>query len=166
MIVSMHKRVYCLLVLVFLIACRDSQKATKLNREKIAILSTSEKTFVPTDQDLLLAERLVKERLEVYNAEMKARNVDFAYTTGDSLQYESDTIQFEHYYRQYTLTVNDEGDKVVAMNCLCMLNPFDKEQDSWRKNKVVVRDGGHCFFQISVNISRGIVYGFMINGLA
>jgi hypothetical protein len=46
--------------------------------------------------------------------------------------------------------LNSKGEKEVWINCFCR----DGERD-WRKNLVFVKDGGNCYFNLKVNLSRG-----------
>ena len=123
-----------------------------------------ENSFHPTDEEVLLAEDLVEQRLKIYNAEEEASNLDRRYFFGDSLHYQSDLIFFDKYYRQCEASINERGEKIIVFNCLCNIDDLSKKD--WSKKKIIVADGGSCYFQIAVNLDKKIVFGFMINGSA
>ena len=63
------------------------------------------------------------------------------------------------YKRQYVAVINAKGEKEVWVNCFCQL-----VSPAWRKEIVVVYDGGPCFFHLVVNLSKHQYYSVMING--
>ncbi|WP_310554382.1 hypothetical protein [Flavobacterium sp.] len=68
-------------------------------------------------------------------------------------------IELKKYYKQYVATINSKGEKEVWVNCFCYL--WDTE---WRKNLIRVADGGKCYFNVKINLSRQIYYELIING--
>ena len=63
------------------------------------------------------------------------------------------------YKRQYMPIINKYGEKEVWVNCFC-------EHWNWdlKTRPVEVRDGGNCFFNLKINLSKNIYYNLMING--
>jgi hypothetical protein len=141
----------------------ERKESTQLDKSKIAVIPVEENNFKPTDEELLLAEQLVNKRLTIYNEEQKALNTDEKYLLPDSLYYEREIIELEKYHRQCEAFYNEKGEKIIIMNCLCDESIKNALSD-WRKGKIIVNDGGSCFFKIAVNLDLKIVYGFMING--
>lgn len=157
------KPIFLIFFCITIFSCNKKQPI-KLDKSKIVIIPAEGKNFKPTDEELFLVEQLVNKRLSIHNEEQKASNQDRKYFFGDSLQYdyESKIIEYKNYYRQLEAFYNDKGEKIVVLNCLCDIENFT----DWRKAKIEVKDGGSCFFQITVNINLRIVYGFTINGEA
>ena len=63
------------------------------------------------------------------------------------------------YYKQLIAVINDRGEKEVWVNCFCHLpQGFD-----WKKNVILVLDGGSCFFNVSVNLTKGLAFDFSVN---
>ena len=154
------KNYYLLLLYLILVSC-DLSKSKELDKSKIAILSAGENSFFPTDDELLVAESLANNRIKIYNEEQKAFNIDMKYVFGDSLHYERKLIEFQNYYKQCEGFIDEKGEKIISFNCLCRIDSDDLL--NWKKNIIVFKDGGNCYFQISVNIDKKIVFGFMIN---
>ena len=73
-----------------------------------------------------------------------------------------DTIVFKKYKRQYIAAITSGGEKIIWVNCLCS----DFKNDNWRKHIVKVRDGGNCFFNVMISLSKKTYYDLRINGWA
>ena len=73
-------------------------------------------------------------------------------------------IDLKNYKRQYVAVINQIGEKEVWVNCFCW--------DSWGENEFCkhqildVSDGGKCFFNLKINLTRKKVYDFWVNGEA
>jgi len=74
----------------------------------------------------------------------------------------------ESYFKQFVAVVNAKGQKEVYVNCFC--EDFYKESGNiksyWRKEFVIVCDGGSCFFTIKINLTTNTVLLFGVNGVA
>jgi hypothetical protein len=57
-------------------------------------------------------------------------------------------INLKDYKRQYTPTTNSKGEKEVLIYCICQ-----NFNGSWKKERIVVLDGGKCYFMLKVNLS-------------
>ena len=68
-------------------------------------------------------------------------------------------IELEDYKRQYVPIINEQGEKEVSINCFCSALDVD-----WRKEQVIVLDGGDCFFNLKVNLTQMKYYDLHING--
>ena len=71
-------------------------------------------------------------------------------------------IDLRKYYRQYIVTKNKKGEKEVWVNCFCSI----QNMDYWKKQVVFVMDGGNCFFNLKINLSRKSYSDFEVNGEA
>ncbi len=69
------------------------------------------------------------------------------------------TIDLTRYKRQYVATLNSKGEKEVWVNCFC--NTHNK---NWKTERIVVRDGGNCYFNLKINMTTGQYYELMVNG--
>ncbi len=70
-------------------------------------------------------------------------------------------IDLNLYKQQYIPYINSNGDKIVWVNCLC-----DQNVSDWKKDIIIVRDGGSCYFHVEINLTRknyGLLY---VNGNA
>jgi hypothetical protein len=64
------------------------------------------------------------------------------------------------YKRQYIAVINKNGEKEVWVNCFCQYD------ETWTRNVVVVLDGGNCYFNLKINLSKNKYYDFYVNGMA
>jgi predicted small secreted protein len=69
-------------------------------------------------------------------------------------------INLLHYKRQFIPVINPAGEKEVWVNCFC------GSMSDWRKRAVIVDDGGNCFFNIKINLTKANWYDLMVNGSA
>ena len=70
-------------------------------------------------------------------------------------------IDIKRYKRQYVAVINNKGDKEIWINFFC--NDWDKD---WKKEIIIIKDGGDCFFYLKINLTTKTCYDFMINGNA
>jgi hypothetical protein len=90
--------------------------------------------------------------LKRYN-ELKKKN------TG--IKREDFIIDLKRYKLQFIAAINSKGEKVVWVNCFCDDGSAKKY---WAQEVVVVRDGGNCFFNLKINLTKGRYYDLMVNG--
>lgn len=153
-----RKKIIYIIIYVFFFSCDPQKSSTSIDKSKITILKT-EKSINLNNEDFLLAENLVKQRLAIYNTEENASNIVRDYALRDSL-HKGKIIELDKYYKQCEAVLNEKGEKIIHFNCMC--NP----NSNWETQKIIVKDGGNCYFQISVNLDKKIVFGFLINGNA
>lgn len=67
----------------------------------------------------------------------------------------------EKYFKQFIAVIDANGEKVVWVNCMC-----EVMGDSWKKTTYIVFDGGSCYFQLKINLTKRVAYDFYTNGLA
>ncbi len=71
------------------------------------------------------------------------------------------SIDITKYKCQFFVAVSPKGEKVIWVNCFC--RTLDMQ---WRSKPVYVMDGGQCFFNLMINLSKSRCYNLMINGEA
>jgi len=54
---------------------------------------------------------------------------------------------FGSYFRQYEGTFGDNGEKLIRIYCMCALPTSHAD---WRRNKIMIIGGGHCYFNAVV----------------
>ena len=88
--------------------------------------------------------------------------IDSAYRayTKDSTVYLHDLLPLRRYLRQYVAVVDSSGERKVWVNFFC------GAWGDWRHYAVVVDDGGNCFFQLFINLTRRQVLALIPNGYA
>jgi hypothetical protein len=113
-----------------------------------------DKTYTPstlTQSDIEKIEALLITCVTHYNNKLSA----------DNKQYFAIDLAKEKYKRQYVAVINNKGDKEVWINCLCRTHG-----DNWRTSIILVDDGGNCFFNLKINLTKEQCYDLSVNGLA
>ena len=157
------KRTLPLLTLIFFVACRQVSTTTQQNDENIPVDSLSDIIIKYDSADLSLpfenvnqaklssqevieTEELLKRAIDDLNEEMrdpKNRIQDQPY------------IDLTKYSRQLVPVLNSKNEKEVWINCYC--------GHRIKKTIVSVEDGGKCYFNLKVNLTRKTYYDLMIN---
>ena len=93
-----------------------------------------------------------------------------------SIHRENYFINLPNYRKQLIAVISTNGQKEVWVNCLCEAEvvsendsvhaPLFGGKDYWRRKAVIVDDGGNCFFNIKINLTKHYSYDLMVNGLA
>lgn len=95
-----------------------------------------------SDTDILQIESLANKGISEYNKQTKWSKIDKTYKV------------------QMVSVINAKGEKEVWLNCFC------DDYPNWRKRILEVRDGGSCFFNLKINLSKGKCYDIRVNGEA
>jgi hypothetical protein len=74
-------------------------------------------------------------------------------------QYAAIDLTKEKYKRQYVAVTNKNGDKEVWINFLCQTYA-----DDWKTSIKLVQDGGNCYFNLKINLTREKCYDLSVNG--
>jgi hypothetical protein len=64
--------------------------------------------------------------------------------------------------RQYVAVINKNGEKEVWVNFFCDA----WESDNWKKELMLVFDGGNCYFSLKINLTKKTYSDLSINGIA
>jgi hypothetical protein len=70
-------------------------------------------------------------------------------------------IDLKRYKRQYIGVTNEKGEKEVWINCFC-IDPHNPKMN-WKKEFVMVKGGGNCYFNLKVNLTTKKYYDFDTN---
>ena len=145
---------------------KESTKPEKIqiDTSKIAVLKYDVSFFVSNDQskpanlsedDLIKVEKILHNFISDYNAEQNSKSPESKRITEHFL------INLNRYKRQYFALLNAKGEKEIWINCFCKDNSLD-----WKTEKVIVKDGGNCYFNLKVNLTTEAYYEVHINGNA
>ena len=121
------------------------------DKNKIYIFGKADtvKPATLTEQEIEETESLLIRAVAEYNKKMTSK-----YQKVDSLV---------NYKRQLVPYINQKGEKVVFVNFFC--KDF-RWNENWRKELVMVDDGGSCFFNIQINLTTKNTYNLYVNGVA
>jgi hypothetical protein len=116
-----------------------------------------------TDEEMVLVDSLTQESVNNEN-----RLVRYYYKgwklkdPGMTSQMSDFLIDLKDYKRQYVISLDKNGHKIVYVNCLCSVD----NMEDWKRQEIVVRDGGICFFNVKVNLFLKTYFEFNVNGSA
>lgn len=70
----------------------------------------------------------------------------------------------DNYNLQLVPILNEENQTEVWVNALCRNSNSDDDQ--WKKSIIRVKDGGSCYFNLYINLTKKTYEKFMVNGEA
>jgi hypothetical protein len=126
---------------------------------------------------------LFEEYSRCHNAELSLSELDkveelvqlcvteYVNQRGDQLGQPEETTQRDPYriarsgyVLQCIAVIDARGEKQVWVNALC--NHDWPTKNNWRERIQMVEDGGGCYYQLKVNLSKGTYYDLNVNGVA
>lgn len=89
---------------------------------------------------------------------------------GDSMIQAMGEIGAMDYRRQYLPVVNAKNEKLIWINCFCVLGTYlphfsSTSPGKWKREVIIIKDGGNCFFSVFLNLNDGRFYQLMVNGI-
>ena len=137
-------------LLLFILTNNTTTAQTKLNTWNYYILNEeylykNNNAFTLSKQELETINLKLNHTIEKYNQNIEIANYEI--------------INLNEYNRQYLPYINNKGEKIVWINCLC-----GKWSDKELKQLIMVEDGGTCFFNLSINLTTGEISKLDING--
>ncbi len=64
------------------------------------------------------------------------------------------------YYRQYVVYLNEKNEKCVYINAMCNVDIIP----NWKNELLDTSDGGSCYWNLKINLSKRIYQNLIING--
>jgi len=180
----MNKTLYIIISLFFL-GCGQFERKTNSNKKiennqvKIIKIDSSKITIIPfdtayhwifkdakltelTEQDLKTIEKILNDCITDYNPEQERQYDEINKEHSEyNLKLEHFVIELDNYNRQYVPVINDKGEKEVWINCFC--ETWDSD---WKNEIMEVDDGGNCYFNLKINLTKEKYYDLMVNGVA
>lgn len=116
-----------------------------------------------TTEDLIISEQLLNNEIRTFNEEGQIRKDSLKKKFPNYQFFENQfSINLEEYRRQYIVVTAPTGEKLLHINFFCGPDGFEY----WKDEYVIVDDGGNCFFQVIINISKKKLVEFYVNGVA
>lgn len=152
----------------------QNKKPKKVNEKNIVVLQTDkdlewiydddEKPATLNKNDFKIIERLLQKTVQEYNRQVEARFQHYKKKNPQAVKVHKNNflIELERYKRQYFATQKSNGEKIVWINCFCRI----PSNIDWQTDLVWVKDGGNCYFQMQINITKKEVESFSVNGAA
>ena len=162
-----------LLLLVLLLSCSHNYEQSNLPKDHFVILpygkdayTSLPKNSIPAilvDTDFVTIDHLLSICIDKYNQEQTAEYKKMTKKFPDNgSELKNFVIDLKRYYRQYIVVQNSKGEKEVWVNCFCNI----QNVDYWKKQVVFVQDGGNCFFNVRINLTKKTFSDFIVNGEA
>jgi hypothetical protein len=84
-------------------------------------------------------------------------------------------LDFDRFYKQYICYIDTSGDSIIYISGFCNI-PSSPEKDSagnwrltphdWKRKFLRVDDGGPCFWQMKISLTKKKYFNYKINGHA
>jgi hypothetical protein len=140
----------------------------KFNKANNYYFDKDAKPATLSSEDIVKIEDLINKRISEYNRIEKDSAISITKRIrkkkhDPNFTWTADFIKNpSKYYKQLIPIINSKGEKEVWVNCFCDIEgtPF------WKKSIVLLLDGGSCYFNLKINLTKGVVYDFMVNGVA
>jgi hypothetical protein len=164
-----------LLTILTLTLCLTSYGQTRENNDQaiktnLSPIDTSVIAILPFDttqtwifkeckQDILstrdfeIIDALLTQCVNTYNKEQELRSKE-------NKPVKIYLLDLKRHKRQYIAVVNDKGEREVWVNCFC--RAWDR---NWKKEIIIVEDGGVCYFNVKINLTNKKYYKLMVNGI-
>ena len=114
-----------------------------------------------TPIDLSEIEKLLTDCINKYNMEQEKKFNAISKEHPNTFDENNFVIDLKHYKRQYIAFINEKGEKEVFINCFC--RDWGK---NWKKEIIMVKDGGNCYFNLKINLTTKTQYDLQVNGEA
>ncbi|KAA3440499.1 hypothetical protein [Rufibacter hautae] len=113
--------------------------------------------FTPTVEEAILAENIMRNCFDI-------NTVDYAFDSAYINKREIEPLM--EYRRQYSGFYNEEGERVIGVNCFRHTKEDFHSSPQWLRRMKYVKDGGNRFWRIEVNLKTKRCGRFRVNGLA
>ena len=158
-------RVLIFIFLILAISCKSLRNNSNVGKignsdyyilkfepnEKYPIFNNSKPTEL-THEEILETEKIIKPQIEKTTSEYRAETNN---------KYPESEYQYD---RQYIAAINENGEKLIWINFFC--EKTLAEFYNLRKERTNTADGGKCFFQLKVNLTKKTIIGYKFNGIA
>lgn len=109
--------------------------------------------------DFPIIDELLQTCIAAYNPEQEVKfNILNTEHPEFKLQKTNFIIDLSKYQRQYMSYIDTTGDRIVWVNCFCKTLEND-----WKNTPIVVADGGNCFFNVKINLTKQSYTDLFVN---
>lgn len=176
---TLHYRIGMMIFTSFFLACSDlSNKSVDGHNYNTTKVESSQNLYIETEKfsGIIFSannkkyngeyRRFTPTIDEIFNAEkIFERCLALGKKDSNGIVVDKKMIQSpQNYYRQYIGFYNQKGEKVIHFNCFTK-NSTDND-NTWKKEELMVRDGGNNYFSILINLQIRDCSLFMVNGRA
>src|SRR5574338_303238 len=127
---------------------QDSSNFTVIPLDKANVFNRNYKSTILSEGDLLTIDSLLK----IFIADDRGKLAE------DKVGHPKINFSEKKYLRQYVPGISPDHEKKVWVNCFCT-NDFP----NWHNEIVLVKDGGSCFFNLVINLTKRSYSFFIVN---
>jgi hypothetical protein len=136
-------------------------KSIQIDTSKTAIISFDKKGNYPFDNSFVPA-TLTQDDLNNIDSLLIACVTDYNNSLDKDHKEWSIDLKKHNYRKQVIAVTNKKGEKEVWVNCFC----HTWDNNNWKKDILLVHDGGNCYFNFKVNLATKKFYDLGVNGEA
>ncbi|MBK7884260.1 MAG: hypothetical protein IPJ81_11040 [Chitinophagaceae bacterium] len=172
-----------LLISVFFSSCAQPNKSSHNKKDIIEKNSTDtskyviikyDSSFLPwvfknvspatlSGSEIENIETILKKGIDNYNIkQQEIFDKKYKPLPNNNFKLEDFIIDIKKYYSHYVPVINEKGEKEVWINCFCDRSYYN----DWKKEILVVMDGGNCHFNVIINLTTKTYYKLKVNGNA
>ena len=108
------------------------------------------------EKEISALEPILDKCIKEYNAKQEQVYNDIHQKYPDAKR-ENFMIDISRYKFQFIAATTPKGDKIIWVNCFC------SNEDYWEKQVVHDYDGGKCYFNLMIDLTKGFYYDFSVN---
>src|SRR5690606_6244600 len=102
-----------------------------------------------TNVEIEIVNNNLENAVEKYNDELKTKlqkwnNEDKSI----KWNYDEEKLNLRYYFRQYKVSMDKNGDKIVRVLCFCAF------LGNWKTEIMRVHDGGNCYLNAKINVTK------------
>lgn len=146
-----------------LVVFADSSRFAILDKSVAPKATVNDKNFTLSETDLATLDKLLLDKTDSFNIEGKKRYEQAIKDRGANVRINRTYFMIEHSRYEFQLAsyTNNKNEKIVWVNAFC-----DNHGNNWHTRPIVVKDGGLCYFNVSINLTTGKTIFFLVNGSA
>ncbi len=147
----------------------DTAKYAVFNIDKIRgdffqLFKKADNATVLSREDFIRIEQLTKEAVAKFNKGQEQKNE--VYVKKKKRKYPNYRIippniliqNPSQYYKQLVPVINEKQEKLVWVRCVCQ-----RDKNEWKEDISLVEDGGSCYFNLKINLTRNSYSDFALN---
>ncbi|MCQ9639664.1 hypothetical protein MP478_09685 [Chryseobacterium sp. WG14] len=141
------------------ISCKNNKEPIIEYIPSIALDTLKEQNYIAIFDDA------TEKKADLTQSELKIidKNVIKAVNEyNDKIENKKYRLNLRNYFRQYYVSTDSNGEKIVRVFCFCE----HMDNNDWRTEKLIVHDGGKCYFNVVINITKQYHHDLKTHGIA
>jgi hypothetical protein len=108
-------------------------------------------------EDFEIIQKHLEREIDAYNSKLK--QIDSLNQSPKTIKIQYSLIDSKDYAYQYAFGIDSLQEKHVFVNAVCL-----SKAKHWRDNLILVDDGGSCYFNLNINLTKNKLDRFVVNG--